>query len=329
MKIYQTNGSSALVVGNIEPDKTDKVKIKVTRIMPTASDVNIFVGASKRKYPFIFGHMAIGVISDDRPEYGLKRGTKVILDPYIVEPSDRLDMPGKVKTRGVDVNGFMQDFVYLDVDDFVPFPDDVDEDEAIFAERIAVAMAAINSFRVEKGDYVVIVGAGPVSNIVAQLSLYFQMIPIMIDDDESRLERARKNGIYYTIDASVEVPYDRVKEITGGRMSEHTILEASAAVTGAYLFTLAREGGYCTIINEHNALKRLDADVSEISRRQLKVKGVSTGATEFNSAINILAQKILNMDGFIEKKVDIDDADILLRDLAHMYEEYYSAVIEL
>lgn len=329
MKIYKATGNSVLSVENAEAEESKKVKIKVTHVMPTASDINIYTGSVRQSYPFVFGHMAIGAISDDRPEYGLKRGTKVILNPYTVEPCDRLDMPGKVKTRGVDTDGFLKDFVFMDIDEFVPFPDDVDEDEAIFTEKIAIAMAAINSFRVEKGDYIVIIGGGTVCNILAQLSLYFQLIPILIDNSPLRLERAAQKGIYYTVDASKEVPYDRVKEITGGRMSEHTILEASGSVTGAYLFSLSRDGGDCTIICENNAVKSFDADVSQISRRQLKVKGVSTGAFEFSSAVNILAQRILDLEDFIEKKIDIEDADETLRELAETQERYFATIITM
>lgn len=329
MKKYAARGNSFLSVENFETEDTKKVKIKVTHVMPTESDVNIFTGSVNRKYPFVFGHMAIGVISDDRPEYGLKRGTKVILNPYTVSPSYRLDIPGTAKTKGVDEEGFLQDFAFLDIDGFVPFPDDVSEEEAIFTEKIAIAMAAINSFNVEKGDYIVIAGGGAISNIIAQLAIYFQLIPIMIDNKESRLTKASEKGVYYTINSTKEVPYERVKEITGGRMSEHTIVEASSFITGAYLFSLSRMGSDCTLICEHNAVKSFDADVSAISRNQLKVKGVSNGAFEFNSAINILAQKILNLDGFIEKKVDVDDADTMLRELSEDSERYFTTLIKM
>ncbi len=329
MKKYSANGSSFLIVDNVEPEETDKIKIKVTHVMPTESDINIYTGSKNIKYPFTFGHMAIGVISDDRPEYGLKRGTKVILNPYTIEPSYRLDMAGSVHTKGIDSEGFLQDFVFLNIGEFVPFPDEVGEEEAIFTEKIAIAMAAINSFGVEKGDYVVIVGGGVISNIIAQLSLYFQLIPIMIDTMPAHLEKANQKGIYYTIDATKEVPYDRIKEITGGRMSEHTIVEASGRMTGAYLFSLSRNGGDCTLICEHNAIKTFDADVSAISRNQLKVRGVSNGATEFNSAINILAQNILNLDGFIECKTPVEDAEVVLRDIAQNPDLYFSTLISL
>ncbi len=329
MKSYKANGNFKLIGEVREVEETTKIKVKVTHILPTRSDVNIFAGTIKQSYPFIFGHVAIGVVSDDREEYGLKRGTKVILNPYIEEISDRLDILGKVKTRGVDVDGFFEDFVFLDIEDITPFPEEVDEEEAIFTEKIAIAMCAINSFSVEKGDYLVIVGGSPMCNILAQLAMYFQLIPIMIDTNAHWLEKAKECGVYYTIDETRSVPCEAVKEITGGRMAEHTIIEAAPDVTSSYFFALGREGGDCTIICENKIVKKLDADISKISQRQLKVKGVSNGAREFESAINILAQGILNLDNFIEKTVELEDAEEALKDMHQNFEEFYSMVIKV
>ena len=112
-------------------------------------------------------------------------------------------------------------------------------------------------------------------------------------------------------------------------MCEHTILVATASKSGGYVFSLAKVGGDVIILCEHNAIKRFDADVSIISRRNLQVKGVSVGAFEYNSAINLLAQGVLDLDGFIEKKVEVEDADELFRELKDNPEGYYSCVINL
>ena len=160
--------------------------------------------------------------------------------------------------------------------------------------------------------------------------MYFQLIPIVIDESPARLAKVEQKGVYYTVNAAQDVPYDKVKEITGGRMCEHVILEATSyRSAGAYLFSLAKVGGDVTIVCEHNAIKRFDADVSLISRRNLCVKGVSGGAFEYNSAINLLAQGVLDLDGFIEKEVEAEETDDLLRELKQSGDAYYSSVINL
>lgn len=330
MKTYLTNGDSKFEIEVNEPGESDgKVKVRITHVLPGPADVNIFSGDSSTGYPFIIGHAAIGVISDDRPEYGLKRGTKVILNPYTTEGIDRFNWDVSVTTKGVDEDGFLREFVFMDKEKIVPFPEDVDEDEAIFTERIALALKVLNSFSMEKGDYLVIIGGDTVSNIIGQLAVYFQLIPIMIDNNAANLARAEKSGIYYTVDETKESAYEKVSDITCGRMAENTVISMSGELTPAFMFPMTKIGGKSIILCENKVVKSFEADVSVISRRQLRVRGVNNGATEFDSAVNILAQKILNFDGFIDKTVEAKDAAILLREMKQNPERYFNAVIKI
>lgn len=309
MKIYKATGNNSLVSEIMEaPQDAGLIKVKISKVMPTYLDICYFKGAVKTNYPHSIGSVATGIISDDRPEYGLKRGTRVIINPYETEISDRLDFPAKIKTRGMELEGLLSDFVYLALDKITPFPEDVKEDEAIFTEKIAIAMNTINAFNVEKGDYMVIIGGNALCNIMAQLAIYFQLIPIVVDNNDNNLAKMEENGVYYTINSTKEIPYEKVMELTGGRMAEHTVYEANSGSPSSFLFTLTREGGDCTIVCENKFSKKIEADLDLICRKQLKVKGVSNGAQELSSAINILAQKILNFDSLIDKSITIDEA---------------------
>lgn len=329
MKTYKTYGESKFETEVIEPVESEKIKVRITHVLPSKSDVNIFSGDSNTAYPFVIGHSAIGVISDDRPEYGLKRGTKVILNPYKDGIIDRMDCEPFVKTLGVDEDGFMSEYVFMEKEKLIPFPEDVDEDEAIFAEKLAIALKAINSFSVEKGDYIVIVGGDTIANIIGQLAIYFQLVPIMIDNNESNLIHAEKCGIYYTINETKESPIDRVKEITCDRMAEYTIVVMNNDTSPAFVFNTSKRGGKCVIVCEDKVIKNFDVDVSTVSKKQLSVRGVNNGASEFDSAINILAQKILNFDDFIDKIVETKDAEIVLRELKNNAERYFNVVIKV
>ena len=329
MKTYKTGGKGKFEIEVTEQAESEKIKVRITHVMPEFTDVNIFFGDSSTTYPFVIGHSAIGVISDDRPEYGLKRGTKVIFNPYISGAIDRFNWDTGVSTRGIDEDGFMREFVFMDKEKIVPFPEDVDEEEAIFTDKIALALKALNSFAVEKGDYIVIIGGDTVCNIIGQLAIYFQLIPIMIDSNASNLARAERCGVYYTIDETKESALEKVSEITCGRMAENTVISMNPELTPAFVFPMTKVGGKCVIMCENKILKTFEADVSAISRRQLRVRGVNNGASEFDSAVNILAQKILKFDGFIDKTVEIKDAEVLLREMKSNPERYFNAVIKL
>lgn len=329
MKVYKTNGDSKFDVEIRESEENEKVKVRITHVLPCASDVKIFSGDSSTKYPFVIGHSAIGVVSNDREEYGLKRGMKVIVNPYSTQGIERFNWEEQVKTQGVDEDGFLREFVFLDKEKIIPFPEDVTEGEAIFTERIALALKALNAFSVNKGDYIVIVGGNTTCNILAQLAIYFQMIPILIDSNARNLAMAEKCGVPYIINETKESAMERVAEYTGGRMAESAVVYMDEELAPSYVFPLTKFGGKCVILGENKVIRNFDADISEICRRQLRVKGVNNGESEFDSAVNILAQKILNFDGFIDKTVEMKDADVALREMRDDVERYFNIVLKL
>ncbi|MFA6866448.1 MAG: hypothetical protein WCR54_02915 [Clostridia bacterium] len=330
MYIYKATGNNTLLKEELSViEEGNLVKVKTTAYMPSQLDIEYFEGSEKVNYPHSLGTIAIGVVSDDREEYGLKRGTKVIINPYVSEINDKAALPNNVKINGVELEGLFSDLVYIEPERLTPFPEDVKEDQAIFTSKIAIALSVLNSFKCEKGDYVAILGGSALCNIIAQLAMYFQMIPIIIDSFESNLVIMKDSGIYYTINSTLEVPVDKVKEFTGGRMAEHTIIDIASYETGSYLFQLSRMGGDCTVICENKYSKKLEVDLDFVSRRQLKVSGISNGASEFDSAINILAQKIINFNGLVEKKIGKEDAEEYLKKIQQNNVHIPTSIIEM
>ncbi len=329
MKIYQTTGNSRLTETQVITKESDLIKIKVTHLLVCPSDVNLFSGQCKLSAPFTIGKIAIGVVSDDRPEYDLRRGMKVILDPYVEKKTERKDAEAFVKTHGVDIEGFFSEYVFLPIDKIIPFPEGVEEKEAIFTVNVATALRVLNAFEGEKGDHIAILGSDATCCILAQLAIYFQYIPIMIDNNDKRLKIAREKGVYYTVDSTKEVPFDRVKEITGGRMVDLGIINLNSESSCAFLFPITKDGGSCVILSDGKTSKTVDADISLIGKKHLHVEGVTEGNTEMQSAVNMLVQDTLNLDGFIDKEISIKDVEVCLREMVENPEHYYGLVVKL
>ena len=329
MKIYQASGNSRLTEMQTLSKEDDLIKIKVTHLLISESDVNLFSGQYIVSAPFTIGKIAIGVVSDDRPEYELRRGMKVILNPYVERTSERRDHETVIKTKGVDIDGFFGDYMFLPPDKIIPFPEEVEEKEALFTVNIATALRVLNSFKGEKGDHIAIFGSDSVCCIIAQLAIYFQYIPIMIDSNEKRLQIAREKGVYYTVNSTKEVPADRVKEITGGRMVDFSIINLNSENSCAFLFPITKEGGDCIILCDSKTTRTVDADVSLIGKRRLRVEGIVEGSSEMQSAVNVLVQNILDLNGFIDKEIEIKDAEMCLRELVDNPEYYYGLVVRL
>ncbi len=71
------------------------------------------------------------------------------------------------------------------------------------------------------------------------------------------------------------------------------------------------------------------ADISLIGKKSLQVVGIDNGAQEFLSAINLLVQDAVNLKGFIEREIDVKDAESLLKEMTENERAYYTVVIDL
>lgn len=316
MKLYCATGERSFKIVEEENNSTEEVKLKIGLVYPSKADVALFEGKISGEYPRVPCSMATAVVSEDRPEYGLKRGAKVILNPY-VSPTEEDEDYLEPLEYGMDKDGFLRDFISLPIDNVMPFPEDIKEEEALYANMVAVALKVINTFKVKKGDYIALVGGTLLNNIIGQLALYYQAVPIYIAKDAYLIELAEKCGIYYTINEEEEDVAKRVLSVTGGRMADHTVIGAKYGITASFMYNLTARGGDCVIASLSNrSLPRLDCDVSVIAAKNLSVKGVSCGKSEFNSAINTLAQRILKFDGFIEQTRPLSEAELVFKTIA-------------
>ena len=159
------------------------------------------------------GHSAVAFVSEADEDSGLKLGSRVVISPYITQKEHGIDV---VKTMGVDIDGLLSDFVCLPYENVFALPDGVSDEDAMFAEYIAMGNNVFEALDCEKGDYVVIVGASTLGLIISQLALYYQIVPILIDMDAEKLALAQKWGVAYTLNPTFDNLERRVEEITGG-----------------------------------------------------------------------------------------------------------------
>lgn len=331
MKLYKATGDRFFKEVECENNPPESfVKLKMSLICPTFTDVAVFEGKADVAYPRVPCRMATAIVSEDRDEYGLKLGGKVILNPYIDIDGDEESGYAPPELYGVDEDGFLRDFIALPPDNVVAFPENVKEEEAVFADTVAIALKTIKTLRLKKGDYVAVIGGSLLAVVTAELALYYQGIPILITSDARYLRIAEKAGIYYTVDESKENVTVRVKSITGGRMADHTVIQTLPNVSPNYLYNITAQGGTSVISGLHTSFApRMECNISEIAAKNLTVSGVTAAREEFVAAINLLAQKIVNFDGFIDKVVPLKDAGKLFAELSDDPSRYVMPAIKV
>lgn len=331
MRILKATGNRGFEVLDIPATEEENglVKLKIETIFPTMSDVAVYEGKLEINYPVAPCRLATAVVSEDRPEYGLKRGAKVLLNPYILNSADE-DGYTELGVYGINDDGFLRNFISLPIDNIIPFPEDVKEDEAVFVDVIAIALNALNKLDVQKGDYIAILGGSVLNLVIAQLALYYQAIPILVSSDDRYLELADSHGVYYTINDSRDNVQRRVLDITGGRMADHTIIHALPGVSPNYISLLTAISGNCVMVGLSSTyFPRMDVDLAQIAKKNLTFSGVARGDKEFTSAVNVLAQKLVKFDGVIDKKISFEEAPALFKEMSEEPQRYVCALINV
>lgn len=331
MKAWQIVSKEEIrLIEKKQESQPSDVKVRISKVALSSTDIAIFEG-KKPCYPIIPARSAIGLVSEAHELSGLKKGERVVINPYIVEDIQshkRNEVTPDIKVMGVDCDGLVCDFISLPVENVCTLPEGITDNEAIFTEQIALASKALDTIEPEQGDYVAILGANTLGNILAQLCIYYQLVPIIIDVDEDKLKLAENHGVYYTINSAKVDVKQRIIEITGGKMAEYTVYEARTDTLPNYIAQITQEGGTAIIVGYNYFLEKLQINLGDALEKQLNIKCVKNGYGEFNTAINLLANKVVNTDGFIDKIINFNEINSFVNENLNDTYVYSKTIID-
>lgn len=314
------------LVESILPKKEGEIKLKMSKVAISSTDFAYFASDAPDKNAELTvpGHSAVAYMSEDDPSVGLKMGARVVVSPFVRHEEHGVK---KVRVLGVDENGLLSDFVSVPAENVYALPDGIPDDEAIFAEYIALGNNVLNSLEADKGDFVVIVGASTLGLILAQLALYYQMIPVLVDLDAEKLALAASWGVYYTLNPTYDNLERRVEEITGGRMAECSVYVGDGVPFNTALRLVKDKGE--VVVAGYSVRSGHSIDVSVVLTKQLRLIGVADGYGEMSSAINLLANRIVKTDGLIASRINFDDVPEMVVQCAQYPYQYNKIVVSI
>jgi alcohol dehydrogenase len=138
--------------------------------------------------------------------------------------------------------------------------------------------------RVQPGDSVAVVGAGPIGLSVALTSsLYGAAQLIALDVEEGRLELARSFGATDTLTASTPQLRQTVLELTGGRGVDVSVEAVGVPETFQMAVDLVRPGGHVANVGVHG--RPVELHLEELWIRNITI---STGLVNANTTPMLL-----------------------------------------
>ncbi|MDR3263814.1 MAG: zinc-binding dehydrogenase [Clostridiales bacterium] len=314
--------------------KEGQVKVRITKAALTSTDSALYTGFGE--YPIIPVRAAMGVISESISDE-FKKGEKVIISPYINNAvknahthseQEKSRLFSDIEIMGVHRDGFLRDFVVLPVENVIPMPEGIEDEDAVFVEHIALALKTVEVLGITKNEYVAILGGNSLCNIFAQLVMYYHGIPIIVDTNKELLDICQSNGIYYAIDPTNTDCINRVLEITGGKMAENVVFESRARLPFYSALSLSGKKGRVALMGFNIFADKIDVNITPILKKQLTFTGINNGYNEISSAVNLLANKILKLQPLISHRIKFDDVPEVIKDMSINPLNYRSVIID-
>lgn len=297
----------------------DEVRISIRACGICGSDIHGMDGHSGRRIPpLVMGHEAAGVIAEVGPEVtGWKPGDRVTFDStefcgacQACEKGD-FNLCANRKVLGVSCadyrrHGCFADQVVVPARILHAIPDDLDFDQAAFAEPVAIALHAVNLAPAAGQGTAVVVGAGLIGLLVIQaLKTRGWKQVVAVDLDEKRLELAVKLGATAAHLATVENLAPRLRDECGGDGADVAFEVVGAASPVDLAVRSVRKGG--TVVLVGNLQPSVPLPLQEVVTRQLTLRGSCSCAGEYPEAIRRIADGSIQVRPLLSASVPLGE----------------------
>lgn len=231
--VCEEPGQFLLKEKDAPPFKSHEALLEIKTIGICGTDLHAYAGNQPFfKYPRILGHeLGAQIIEVGEKVSHVKAGDKVVIMPYLSCGKCIACRKGKtncctnIEVLGVHTDGGMQECIAVPGNILLPV-NDLSFPEIAIIEPLAIGAHAIRRADLVPGEFVVVVGCGPIGLGIMKLAQLAGAKVIAVDVVEKRLEFAKeKIGVDFVVNAK-EKPIEVISAITDGDLA-NAVFDAS------------------------------------------------------------------------------------------------------
>ena len=276
------------------------IAIKASSIC--GSDIHIYKGKHpSAPLPVAVGHEFAGeVAAVGSAVHKVKAGDRVTVEPVI---ACGLCLPCKQGTYGYCDNlsfhyrqgqGALADYFVADEQFVFLLPSHLSYEAGALIEPLAVAVHAVKRARISLGDKIVILGAGVIGILIAELSKADGSTDIIVVDlAVFRLEKALEMGATRVVNPARDNIEEVVAEVTDGRGIDKTFECVGLDKTLVQAMSLLKKGGLATIVGIFEEPK-VTIPASLFVAKEITVQGSQGYCWDFDTALALTKEIDLN-----------------------------------
>lgn len=295
------------------------VKIKASGIC--ATDIKTLLGQGlPKELPTILGHEVVGEVHQlGAGVTGFVPGDRVAVYPIAVCGEcyyckrGRHNLCEKEFGLGHGIDGGFAEYVRLPsqivkIGGVAKLPADLSYAKAVMAEPLSCGIAALRANRVQPGDTVLIIGAGPMGLIHLKVNKWAGARVIIADLLDSRLQVARQMGADACINSGNSDIQAEVAKLTGQAGAEVVITSLGIPAVIEQSLKLVRNGGTFNIFGGPPAGQSISVDPRWLHYSEINLTG-SFAATpdDFSQALALIAGGAILVDDLISDRFTLDN----------------------
>lgn len=293
--------------------------VAVKRIGVCGSDIHVYHGKHKYAiFPLVQGHEGSGeVVKIGAGVDGIKPGDKVTLRPQmycgecLLCRQGRYNLCENYKVIGVlgGTTGMASDYFLADASKLHRLPAAMSFDDGAMIEPAAVGVHSVKMGGDVNGANVLVIGAGPIGNLVAQAAKALGAARVVLTDiNPSRLELAEKCGIDACVDTSKADLEQVVLQQFGPDRADVIYDCAGVPKMMETLVRIARRGSNIVLVG--NFYDMVPVELGLVQRRELKLVGVMNyTADDYDETIKFMEQGKIKVSALILNHFSLRDYD--------------------
>lgn len=286
----------------------DDVLVKVKRCGLCGTDMHIFHGNySADRLPLIPGHEFSGQIAAlGGAVTGLALGQGVTADInlgcgrcFYCRKNEVMNCPTMVQI-GIHVDGGLAEYVRVPASHIVPVTRATPLELAALTEPVACIVRAVKRSRLQLGEAVLILGAGPIGNLHLQVARQAGAAPIIVSDpNPERAAWALASGADYVVTDPATLA-DVVLQATQGRGADLVIESVGLTALYEQTFDLVRPGGRVLAFGLCEQGAHAHYTPFKVVLKELGLQGSVAGmGDDMHEAMTLIAHDRLALDAFV------------------------------
>ncbi|HEY0790918.1 MAG TPA: zinc-binding alcohol dehydrogenase family protein [Chthoniobacterales bacterium] len=298
--------------GALRPDET---LVRVHRIGVCGTDIHAFNGKQPFfNYPRILGHeLGVEVVATGDPASKVKPGDRCALEPYLNCGTCIACRRGKpnccvnLKVLGVHTDGGMREQLVVPTRKLHP-SGRLTLDQLALVETLGIGCHAVERAGLQAGEFVLVIGAGPIGLAVIQFAMEAGTQVIVLDVNAKRLAFCREQlHVPQAVNAGSENPLEALQRITSGDLPTAVFDATGNPKSMAGAFAYPAHGGRLTFVGLFPG--DLTFNDPDFHRRELSVLASRNARPEnFTRIIELIEAGRIDTRSWITHRAAFEDA---------------------